>query len=62
MSTFTHHPLKTIHNEAHLLREMEQAGNNAATPLIAIGMILQVVVPLGAVMMLLAFGAAWLFG
>ena len=57
-----HHPIRRVEEEAQLLLEVERAGESAETPLIAIAMILMVLAPIGATMMLLAFGAAWLFG
>jgi hypothetical protein len=56
------HPVKALHAEAHVLLEIERAGDEAEALAIAIAMVVCVVVPIGAVMMLLAFGAAWLFG
>ena len=56
------HPLRKLEDEAHALIEAERVGESGETPLIAIAMILTVLVPIAATMMLLAFGAAWLFG
>ncbi|HWE81073.1 MAG TPA: hypothetical protein VG265_05460 [Gaiellaceae bacterium] len=61
MGAFAHHPLRTVRHEAHVLREIEEAGERADTPLIAIGLVAAFVLPIGALMMLLAFGIAWLF-
>jgi hypothetical protein len=57
-----HHPLRTLRNETHLLLEVERAGESGETPFLAIAVVASVVLPIGAVMMLLAFAAAWLFG
>jgi hypothetical protein len=51
-----------LENEAHVLIEVERAGESGETPFLAVLEVMCVVVPIGAVMMLLAFGAAWLFG
>ncbi len=61
-TTGFHHPIKKLEDEAHTLIEAEHAGETSATPLISIGMILTVLVPIAATMMILAIGAAWLFG
>jgi hypothetical protein len=61
MSTFIHHPLRSVRHEAHVLREIEEAGERPETPFIAIGLVAMFVLPIGAVMMLLAFGIPWLF-
>ncbi len=56
------HPLCSVLDEAHVLAEIERAGESGETPFIALLGVASVVLPLGAVMMVLAFGAAWLFG
>lgn len=56
------HPVRALEDEAHFLLEIEQRGDEPATPFIAIAMVASVILPILAVMMLLAFGAGWLFG
>lgn len=51
-----------LEDEAHELSEIERAGEKEEAPLISIGMVMTVLLPIAATMMLLAFGAAWLFG
>jgi hypothetical protein len=66
MSAFTHehrhHPVEAVRREAHDLLEVERAGERADTPLISIAMVACVILPLAAIMMVLAIGAGWLFG
>jgi hypothetical protein len=56
------HPIRSAVREAHVLAEVEKAGDSPETPLLAIVGVMSVVLPIGAVMMVLAFTAAWLFG
>jgi hypothetical protein len=56
------HPIQRIEAEAHHLREVEQSGESGETPAIAIAGLLLFLLPLAALFMILAFGAAWLFG
>jgi hypothetical protein len=56
------HPIRALEAETHALLEIQRAGDEAEALAIAIAMVVCVVVPIGALMMLLAFGAAWLFG
>ncbi|HEX4518865.1 MAG TPA: hypothetical protein VH063_04705 [Gaiellaceae bacterium] len=56
------HPVRSVLHEAHVLAEIEKAGDSPETPLLAIVGVMSVVLPIGAVMMVLAFTAAWLFG
>ncbi len=56
------HPVRSAIDEAHVLAEIERAGESGETPFIAMLGVASIVLPLGAVMMVLAFGAAWLFG
>jgi hypothetical protein len=56
------HPVRSVLDEAHVLAEIERDGESGETPFIAMLGVASVVLPLGALMMVLAFGAAWLFG
>jgi hypothetical protein len=56
------HPIQRIEAETHHLREVEQAGESGETPAIAIAGLVLFLLPLAVLFMLLAFGAAWLFG
>ena len=56
------HPLRGVEHEAHILLEIERAGERPESIFIAIASLVAVVLPICAVMMVLAFGAAWLFG
>ena len=56
------HPMRSVEAEARHLHEVEQAGESAETPLVAILGLLLFLLPLAALLMVLAFGAAWLFG
>ena len=56
------HPLGTVETEAHHLHEVEQTGESPETPLVAVIGLLFFLLPIALVMMLLAFGAARLFG
>ena len=53
--------IRKLEGEAHELVEIERAGDREEAPLISIGMVMTVVLPIAVTMMLLAFGAAWLF-
>jgi hypothetical protein len=61
-SSSLRHPLHTLGEETHTLLEIERAGDEAGAPLIAIAMVACLIVPILALMMVLAFGAAALFG
>ena len=54
--------MRSVEAEARHLHEVEQAGESAETPLVAILGLLMFLLPLAALLMVLAFGAAWLFG
>jgi hypothetical protein len=56
------HPVNKVEEEAHHLHQVEMEGESGETPFIAILGLLFFLVPIGIVMGLLAFGAAWLFG
>lgn len=56
------HPLATLEREANLLLEIERAGERPESIFIAMATVMSIVLPIAAVMMVLAFGAAWLFG
>lgn len=56
------HPIRSAAHEAHVLAEIEKAGDRPETPLLAVVGVMSVVLPIGALMMVLAFTAAWLFG
>jgi hypothetical protein len=56
------HPIRALEGEAHHLLEIERAGDRGETPFLAVAVVMSVVLPIGALMMALAFGAAWLFG
>jgi hypothetical protein len=56
------HPIHALDDQAHVLAEIERRGESGETVLVSIVRVMCVIVPVGAVMMVLAFGAAWLFG
>ena len=56
------HPIHSLEHEAHVLLEIERAGERPESILLAIVSVIAVVLPICAVMMVLAFGAVWLFG
>ena len=56
------HPIKSLETEAHSLLEVERAGERPEAIFVSIASVMAVVFPIGVVMMVLAFGAAWLFG
>jgi cobalamin biosynthesis protein CobD/CbiB len=56
------HPISATVREAAHLREIVNEGENAATPGILVGAALAFVVPLAAVIILLAFGIAHFSG
>jgi hypothetical protein len=60
MSTFIQHPVRVVESEVHHLREVERDGQSAETPLIALAAVAAALLPLAALMMVLAFGIAWL--
>jgi hypothetical protein len=55
-------PIHKVEREAEHLREIETKGDAGETPFIAILGLIFFLLPIGVVMGLLAFGAAWLFG
>lgn len=56
------HPIHALEREVHLLLEVERAGEQAESIFLALAGVMGVVLPIAAVMMVLAFGAAWIFG
>ena len=55
-------PIREVEREADHLREIETRGESGETPFIAILGLIFFLLPIGVLMGLLAFGAAWLFG
>jgi hypothetical protein len=55
-------PIRRVEAGVHELREVEERGESGETPFIAILGLVFFLVPIGVLMGLLAFGAAWLFG
>ena len=55
------HPVRVSEHEVERLRGIAEAGDSAATPAIIAGAVLVFVVPLTALVILLAFGIAALF-
>jgi hypothetical protein len=62
MSSFLHHPIRALEHEAEHLRDVERLGESGGTPFIVLLAVASFVLPILALVMLLAFGAAWLFG
>jgi hypothetical protein len=60
MSAFMHHPIRAIEHEAHHLIEVEDAGESAETPLLALLGPASFLLPLAALIVGIAFGVAWL--
>ncbi len=56
------HPIRGIEAEAHHLHEREQAGDSGETPFIAVAGLLLFLVPVFALMLIIALVAARLFG
>lgn len=56
----TVHPIRSFGHATHHLREVERRGENPETPLLAMVGLAAFLLPLAALLMLLAFGAAWL--
>ena len=56
------HPIRSMGREAHVLLEIERTGEEPESIFLAMLSVTAVVLPIAAVMMVLAFGAAWLFG
>jgi hypothetical protein len=56
--SFAHHPIHATVEEAAHLRQVAAKGESPATPAILIGAVLAFVVPLAAIVMVLAFGIA----
>jgi hypothetical protein len=57
-SDVLHHPIRAAAHEAAHLRAIAAAGESPLTPAILVGLVLAFVVPLAAILMLLAFGIA----
>jgi hypothetical protein len=58
----TLHPARGLEREAHALLEIERAGERPDESLfLATASVMSIVLPIAAAMMVLAFGAAWLF-
>ena len=55
------HPVRASEHKVEHLRSIAEAGDSAATPAIVAGAVLVFVVPLAAIVTLLAFGIAALF-
>jgi hypothetical protein len=49
-------------DEAHHLLDVEREGQSAEAILVSLGRVLCLILPILALIMVLAFGAAWLFG
>lgn len=56
------HPLHALGDETRVLLEIERAGDQPESLLVAIAMVAGVLLPILATIMILAFGAAWIFG
>lgn len=56
------HPIETLEREANLLLEIERAGERPESLFIAMAAVMTIVLPIAAIMMVLAFLAGWLFG
>jgi hypothetical protein len=56
--SFVHHPVHATVEEAAHLRQVAAQGESPATPAILIAAVLAFVVPLAAILMVLAFGIA----
>ena len=56
------HPIQALEREAHVLLEIEREGERPESIFSAIGAVMSIVLPVAAIMMVLSFGAAWLFG
>ena len=62
MGVSARHPIQALEREAHVLLEIEGEGERAESIFIAVGAVMSVVLPIAAIMMVLAFGAACLLG
>jgi hypothetical protein len=62
MSSFVHHPVRALEHEAEHLIDVERLGDSGGTPFIVLLGVASFILPILALMMLLAFVAAWLFG
>ncbi len=60
MTNLIHHPLQSVGYEVHHLRDIEERGVEAETPLIAMAGMAMIVFPILLVVVGLAFGVAWL--
>ena len=56
--TFARHPLRATEHEAEHLREVADEGESPKTPAILVGFALGFIIPIAALLMLLAFGVA----
>ncbi len=56
------HPLHALGDETKVLLEIERAGDRPESLLVAVAMVAGVLLPILATIMVLAFGAAWIFG
>jgi hypothetical protein len=54
------HPIQALEREAKHLHQVERQGESGETPLIAVLGLASFLLPLAGVLMLLAFGVAWL--
>jgi CHASE3 domain sensor protein len=56
------HPLHALGDETRVLLEIERAGDQPESLLVAMAMVATVLLPILATILVLAFGAAWIFG
>jgi hypothetical protein len=54
------HPIRALEREVGHLHELEREGDSAETPLLAMLGLASFLLPLAGLMMLVAFGVAWL--
>jgi hypothetical protein len=54
--SFVRHPIHATEHEAAHLRDVAEEGNSPATPAILAAAVIAVVLPLAAILMVLAFG------
>jgi hypothetical protein len=57
--SFVRHPIRATVEDATHIRQVAARGESPATPAILVGVVLAFVVPLTAIIMLLAFGIAY---
>jgi hypothetical protein len=62
MTSFVHYPVRVLEHEAEHLLDVERLGDSGGTPFIVLLDVASFLLPILEPMMLLAFGAAWLFG